>query len=262
MIRAKPLFVRPAVDVHIGHRARCELFFRSRRVRSWHGWRGQGKRGCDRDCDTRKSNELSNHPNPLMRRRHHGRQANNVTPTTCECACQSPTSRDMEISLTERADSRCGRADSRREAEGASRQGCRRNFLTTGFVVIALLMLGHRPVRATERWSRLVAVRDHPEPRAGVSAAWVLHEREIHNNLDAISAFEMVRKFPEVVDGIRCRCGCAELPGYYSLLSCFGGEGMAQHCETCREVAVLVCSLAARGRTLAQIRAAVDSADA
>ena len=49
-----------------------------------------------------------------------------------------------------------------------------------------------------------------------------------------IAAFAAVRKFPAMVDGIRCRCECAELPSFYSLLSCFGGEGMAQHCETCQ----------------------------
>jgi hypothetical protein len=71
--------------------------------------------------------------------------------------------------------------------------------------------------------------------------------------------FDMVRQIPQVADGIRCTCGCAEIPEYYSLLSCYEMDGMAQHCLICQGTARLVFRLHREGKTLDQIRAAVDA---
>jgi hypothetical protein len=70
---------------------------------------------------------------------------------------------------------------------------------------------------------------DHPEPRPGV-------------------------------DGIRCPCGCAGLPGNYSLLSCYEAEGMARFCDICQAAGRIAYEQHAKGATLAQIRRHVDGA--
>jgi len=69
----------------------------------------------------------------------------------------------------------------------------------------------------------------------------------------------MVRQIPQIVDGIRCSCGCDEIEGFYSLLSCFEQDGMARHCEVCQAHARLIHKLHRQGKTLTQIRAAVEA---
>jgi hypothetical protein len=67
-----------------------------------------------------------------------------------------------------------------------------------------------------------------------------------------------VREIPQVVDGIYCHCGCAELDGSYSLLSCYEAGGMAQSCVVCQGEARLVHEMHGKGRKLDEIRAAID----
>jgi hypothetical protein len=98
----------------------------------------------------------------------------------------------------------------------------------------------------------------HPTPRAGIDASKVLKREQLTEHPSAEPVFAMVRKIPHVVDGIHCHCGCAELPEFYSLLSCFEADGMAQHCVICRGEASLVFRMHEQGKSLDQIRAAVD----
>jgi hypothetical protein len=98
----------------------------------------------------------------------------------------------------------------------------------------------------------------HPDPRPGIDASRVLPPGQLGGDAELIAIFDMVRRIPRVADGIRCRCGCAELPGYRSLLSCFEGEGMAVVCTICQGSARLAYELATAGRPLGVIRLAVD----
>ena len=100
---------------------------------------------------------------------------------------------------------------------------------------------------------------NHPEPRAGITAAKVLTRDQLGDHKDAAEVFDMVRQIPQVVDGIRCQCGCASLENKYSLLSCFEAEGMAGHCEVCRDEGKLVYTLHKQGKTLREIRDAIDA---
>jgi hypothetical protein len=92
-----------------------------------------------------------------------------------------------------------------------------------------------------------------------VNAAKVLAADQLHV-AEAAPVFDLVREIPQVVDGIRCHCGCAPLPGYYSLLSCYEGAGMAQHCDICQGEARLAHKLHGQGWSLDGIRSAVDAA--
>lgn len=98
----------------------------------------------------------------------------------------------------------------------------------------------------------------HPTPRPGIDASKVLTRDRLTEHPAAEPVFEMVRKIPQVVDGIRCQCGCAELPEFYSLLSCYEADGMAQHCVICQGEAKLAFRMHEQGKTLDQIRAAID----
>jgi len=100
----------------------------------------------------------------------------------------------------------------------------------------------------------------HPDPRPNITAAKVLTAEQLNGDKELIELFDGVRAIPQIVDGIRCSCGCADLPGFYSLLSCFEGVGaMSTWCPICQGTGALVVRLHGRGRTLAQIREAVDA---
>ena len=98
----------------------------------------------------------------------------------------------------------------------------------------------------------------HPTPRPGIDASKVLTRDKLTEHPAAEPVFDMVRQIPQVVDGIRCQCGCAELPEFYSLHSCYESDGMAQHCVICQGEAKLAFRMHEQGKTLDQIRAAID----
>jgi hypothetical protein len=101
---------------------------------------------------------------------------------------------------------------------------------------------------------------EHPTPRPGIDASRVLTEQELGDDKDAIAAFNEVRQIPQIVDGIRCSCGCARAEGNYSLLSCFERpRAMARWCDRCQREARYVYSLQRNGKTLDEIREAIDS---
>lgn len=99
----------------------------------------------------------------------------------------------------------------------------------------------------------------HPTPRPGITAANVLPDSELVDFPSAKPAFEAVRKIPQIVDGIRCNCGCADVPGFYSLLSCYESAGMARMCDICQGEARYAARLFAAGKSLDEIRAAIDA---
>lgn len=100
---------------------------------------------------------------------------------------------------------------------------------------------------------------DHPTPRPGITAAKVLTKDQLGEHQDAAPVFDMVREIPHVVDGIRCQCGCSALEGKYSLLSCYEADGMAAHCQICQGEGRLAYRLNKQGKTLDEIRAAIDA---
>ena len=99
----------------------------------------------------------------------------------------------------------------------------------------------------------------HPTPRKGITSARVLKPDQLKGvDPEIIRVFDMVREIPQVVDGIYCHCGCAELDGSYSLLTCYEGGGMAQACQICQGEGRMVYELHRKGRKLDDIRAAID----
>jgi hypothetical protein len=126
---------------------------------------------------------------------------------------------------------------------------------------LALLAFGLAAAAGTPRRLRATgkAIRGnpHPAPRPGITAAKVLRPGQL-DNADAREAYDQVRQIPQIVDGIRCHCGCAELEGYYSLLTCYEEKGMAQHCQICQGQGKLAYRLHQQGWTLDGIRNAID----
>lgn len=99
----------------------------------------------------------------------------------------------------------------------------------------------------------------HPTPRPGITATKVLTADQLAESPGLVPVFDQVREIPGIIDGIRCQCGCADLEGYYSLLSCYEGEAMARHCLVCQGQARLAHRLHKGGKSLDEIRSAIDA---
>lgn len=100
----------------------------------------------------------------------------------------------------------------------------------------------------------------HPDPRPGIDAGGVLTAGDLTGyDADVRAVFDLVRQMPQIADGIRCYCGCADRQGMRSLLSCFGAGGMAKDCEICQGEARLAHRRWREGQTLAQIRRAITA---
>lgn len=136
----------------------------------------------------------------------------------------------------------------------------RRRFLhhTLG-ALLALAGVAHARPAAASTPMRPLRTGPHPTPRPGIDASKVLTRDKLTDNPAAAPVFDMVRQIPQVADGIRCQCGCAELEGFYSLLSCYETDGMAQHCVICQGEAKLAFRMHGQGKSLDAIRAAIDA---
>src|SRR4029078_1653190 len=99
----------------------------------------------------------------------------------------------------------------------------------------------------------------HPTPRPGITGKNVLTKEQLAKTPKLIPVFDGIREIPEIADGIRCNCGCTDPPELRSLLSCFEGRGMARDCTICQGQARLAIRLHKEGKTLGQIRAAIDA---
>ncbi len=134
----------------------------------------------------------------------------------------------------------------------------RRHFLSL-LASVPLLLVTRRAAAARTIAGAGHPVGEHPEPRPGIDALHVTPRDKLGDYPKAAPVFDMVREMPQIVDGIRCQCGCSEIPGNYSLLSCYeGDEPMARYCETCQGEGKLASRLFKQGKSLNDIRAAID----
>jgi len=103
------------------------------------------------------------------------------------------------------------------------------------------------------------ARRAHPRPRPGITGAKVIAASELSGrSAHLVPLFDGIRAIPGVADGISCYCGCAGMPGFYSLLSCFEGDGMARACPICQGEGRVTLRMHMEGKSLSEIRDAID----
>ena len=106
---------------------------------------------------------------------------------------------------------------------------------------------------------RIFAAPGHPDPRPGITGKNVLTKEQLAKTPELIPLFDGIRGIPEIADGIRCNCGCTNPPELRSLLSCYEGRGMARDCVICQGQGRLAIRLHKEGKTLNEIRAAIDA---
>lgn len=101
----------------------------------------------------------------------------------------------------------------------------------------------------------------HPTPRKGITAAKVLTAADLTKYPGLVALFDGIREYPQIVDGIGCHCGCALLvETHYSLLSCYESENaMAKICPICQGEGRVAVRMARAGKSLDEIRDAIDA---
>lgn len=97
----------------------------------------------------------------------------------------------------------------------------------------------------------------HPEPRPGITAERVLTGAAVPKTPGAVEAYAAARAVPQVLDGAYCHCDCSKHAGHRSLLTCFESNHGAS-CDVCMGEAILAADMSSRGKTLAEIRRAID----
>lgn len=133
----------------------------------------------------------------------------------------------------------------------------RRRFLAVPVALAAAGIAGSLTARLAAATSVLPGGTVHPEPRPGITAERILAPDVLKSD-KARKLYDLAREIPEVLDGIHCHCECDGPPMHHrSLLSCFESD-QAAGCYACGAEARLVHRLHGEGKTLAQIRAAVD----
>lgn len=96
----------------------------------------------------------------------------------------------------------------------------------------------------------------HPNARPNVTGENVLRGEVVPSR--AREPYTIAARIPQVLDAIYCHCDCHERDGRRSLLECFEDD-MATTCGICQGQARMAGELHAQGKTLREIRAAIDA---
>ncbi len=97
----------------------------------------------------------------------------------------------------------------------------------------------------------------HPDPRPGITGEKILPNFAVPNNPGALQAYAAARSAAATLDGVYCHCDCSKHSGHRSLLTCFESDHGA-FCDICMGEAMVASGMAAQGRSLMEIREAID----
>lgn len=97
----------------------------------------------------------------------------------------------------------------------------------------------------------------HPAPRAELTAEDVAPSSRYAAYPRVAEVYEMAARIPTVLDGLYCHCDCSKHSDHRSLLTCFQDDHGAA-CDVCLTEAALAYRMTGEGRSLNEIRKAVD----
>ena len=97
----------------------------------------------------------------------------------------------------------------------------------------------------------------HPTPRPGITAARIVPASLVPRTLGAAEAYAAARTAAGTLDGVYCYCDCSKHAGHRSLLSCFESDHGA-YCDICMGEAMVASGMTKDGKSLMEIRAAID----
>ncbi len=108
---------------------------------------------------------------------------------------------------------------------------------------------GHRHTNSAQ------AHGHHPAPREGISGQGVLSAEAVPSG--AREAYTIAARIPSILDALYCHCDCHERDELRSLLECFENR-MATTCGICQNEARMAGEMHADGKSLEEIRKAID----
>lgn len=135
----------------------------------------------------------------------------------------------------------------------------RRQLVLHSALGIVATLVGRVAAASAQAGVRADRLPDHPTPRVGITGAKVLTAEQLTRSQHLVPLFDGIRAIPHVADGIRCYCGCAALNDHYSLLSCYEGDAMARACPICQGEGRVVVRMHKEGKSLGEIRTAIDA---
>ena len=97
----------------------------------------------------------------------------------------------------------------------------------------------------------------HPEPRPGITGATVIPASRYVQYARVSAVYAQAREIAPTLDGLYCHCDCSKHSGHRSLLSCFESDHGAA-CDICLSEASIAYTMLQNGRTLDDIREAID----
>lgn len=106
--------------------------------------------------------------------------------------------------------------------------------------------------------SPAAAAGAHPEPRPQAAADAVVQPDVFAAAPDVAATYAMAQEIPQILDGLYCHCDCSLHSGHRSLLSCFESDHGAL-CDVCLDEVRLAYRMHAEGRSLDDIRSAIDA---
>ena len=119
-------------------------------------------------------------------------------------------------------------------------------------VVIVVMQRGGRDVQSASS-----TATHHPEPRPGITSEKVMPASFVPRTPGSNEAYAAARTHAATLDGVYCHCDCSKHSGHRSLLTCFEGEHGA-YCDICMGEAMVASGMADQGRSLEEIRTAID----
>ncbi|MBR9990654.1 MAG: hypothetical protein KFH98_12920 [Gemmatimonadetes bacterium] len=97
----------------------------------------------------------------------------------------------------------------------------------------------------------------HPAPRDDMSVLTVESSSRYAAYPRIAEVYDMAAAIPQVLDGLYCHCDCSKHSNHRSLLTCFQDDHGAA-CDVCLTEAALAYRMTNEGRSLKEIRRAVD----
>jgi hypothetical protein len=116
-------------------------------------------------------------------------------------------------------------------------------------LAVVVLLLGLATTRT--------ANAHHPEPRGDLSEFTVASSSRYASYPRIAEVYDMAAEIPHVLDGLYCHCDCSKHSNHRSLLTCFQDDHGAG-CDVCLTEAALAHRMTNEGRSLKEIRQAVD----
>jgi len=97
----------------------------------------------------------------------------------------------------------------------------------------------------------------HPDPRPGITGTTVVPASRYANYPRVNAVYAQAQEIAAVLDGLYCYCDCARHSGHRSLLTCFESDHAAA-CDVCMTEATVAHRMTKEGRSLEEIREAID----